>query len=107
MLVKILYKAGIAQGMGLYGGREQLRHPTAPSTSGKQPAPCLASPRLATFGSLSSARFYFPLRWRALAWAVCASKPGSSFENALIFSLRLFFPKLTLGMEREMLNLKS
>lgn len=51
------------------------------------PHPCLASPRLDTFGSLTSARFCFPLRWTALTRAVCASKPGSSFQNALIFSL--------------------
>lgn len=35
--------------------------------------------------------FDFPLRLTALAWAVCASKPGSGFQKAFIFSLRLFF----------------
>ena len=102
----VLYKAGIAQGMGLYGGREQLRHPTAPSTSRKQPAPCLASTGLATLGSPSSAGFISPSGGQHLPGLFARANLAAVFKMHLFFPSDCFFQS-RLWEWKEMLNRKS
>lgn len=84
-----------------------LREPVSP-TAPPSPGSSLATPRLATFGSLNSPCFYFPSGGQCLPGLFVSTILALAFKSHffIFFSLWLFFQSRLWGW-KEMLNLKT